>query len=64
MAGSSSDARMEGALDSGGSGNPQRFNLSSPRSEDVGNGMDSARRTLRQVHSDPEVQRQRQAVQD
>ena len=38
--------------------------MSSPRSEDVGNDMDSARRTLRQVQSDPEVQRQRQAIQD
>ena len=64
MAGSSSDARMDGALDSGGRGNPQRFNMSSPRSEDVGNDTDSARRTLRQVQSDPEVQRQRQAIQD
>ena len=64
MAGSSSDVRMEVALDSGGSGTPQHFNMSSPRSEDVGNGMDSARRTLRQVESDPEVLRRRKSVQD
>ena len=39
MAGSSSDVSMEVALDSGGSGTPQHFNMSSPRSEDVGNDM-------------------------
>ena len=64
MAGSSSDARMQDALDSGGSGTPQHFNMSSPRSEDVGNGMDGARRTFRQVESDPEAQRRRKSVQD
>ena len=64
MAGSSSDVRMDSALDSGGSGTPQHFNLSSPRSQDVGNGGDGARRTLRQVESDPEVFRRRKSVED
>ena len=51
-------------MDPGGSGTPQHYNMSSPRSEDVGNVMEGARRTLRQGESDPEAQRRRKSVQD
>ena len=63
MAGSSSDAMMDGAPELNPGGTPQHFNMSSPRSEDVGGDQNVSRRTLRAAKSDPEVPRQRQAVQ-
>ena len=63
MAGSSSaDAIMGGAPELNTGGTPQHFKLS-PRSEDVGGDQNAGRRTLRAARSDPEVPRQRQAVQ-
>ena len=62
MALSSSDAIMDGAPELNAGGTPQHFKLS-PRSEDVGGDQNVSRRSLRAVRSDPEVPRQRQAVQ-
>ena len=64
MAGSSSDAIMDGAPELNPGGIPQLFNLS-PRSEEIGGDKTGgSRRPLRAVQSDPEVRQQRMAVQD